>query len=254
MERKITVGRDLSRDIHVSEAYDGVSRHHANIYYNNGRVIFEDVSTNGSIINNNSVHRTKMEIFPNDVIMLGRHFLLPWSTIDKALSLSSQKATEVNSPYAPAYGNNAPQMQPPVPPGSENYNYGAAAETNIERELNPWNWGAFFFGWLWGVFNGIYWPLLVLIYYVGWGAALIVDRNEPLLLLSFIGWPAWLVVKIVLGIKGSAWAWKGRYWKDFDHFKKVQKLWTMCALYTFIAIVVLSMLFSILFLALYDWL
>ena len=149
MERKITVGRDPSRDIHVSETYDGVSRHHANIYYNNGRVIFEDISTNGSIINNNSVHRAKIEIFPNDVIMLGRHFVLSWSLIDKALSLSSQNPTEMREPaYGPIYGNNAPQMPPPVQPG--NYNYG---NTSIERELNSWNWGAFFFGWLWGIFN-----------------------------------------------------------------------------------------------------
>ncbi|MDR2680421.1 MAG: FHA domain-containing protein [Tannerella sp.] len=224
MERKITVGRDPSRDIHVSEAYDGVSRHHANIYYNNGRVIFEDISTNGSYVNNNSVHRTKIEVFPNDVITLGRHFVLPWSMIDKALSLSSQKATELQSPaYSPPYGNNIPPQAPP-PPVQPGYNYGAGT---IERELNSWNWGAFFFGWLWGIFNGVYWPLVVLIPYIGWAAALIIN--------------------IVLGIKGNVWAWKGKYWRDFDHFKKVQKAWAMWALYIFIASIVLTILSAILF-------
>ncbi|MDR1525833.1 MAG: FHA domain-containing protein [Tannerella sp.] len=226
MERKITVGRDLSSDIHVSESYDGVSRNHANIYYNNGRVIFEDISTNGSFVNNNSVHRTKIEIFPNDVITLGRHFVLSWSAIDNALSLSSQKPTEVKGPAygGPVYGDNAHQMQPPVHPG--NYNNGNAG-ANIERELNSWNWGAFFFGWIWGVFNGVYWPLVVLIPIVGQIAALIIN--------------------IVLGIKGNVWAWKGKYWKDFDHFKKVQKAWAMWALYIFIGSIVLSILWVILF-------
>jgi hypothetical protein len=220
MERKITVGRATSSDIHVSEAYEGVSRNHAIIYYNNGRVIYEDISTNGSYINNNSVHNTKIEIFPNDVITLGRSFVLSWGMIDNALSLSSQKPTEA---AGPAYGgNDGPQMPPPVQPGS--YSYGNAG---VERELNSWNWGAFYFGWIWGIFNGVYWPLVVLIPYVGWAAMLIIN--------------------IVLGIKGNVWAWKGRYWKDFNHFKRVQRSWSMWALYIFIASIVLSILLVILF-------
>ncbi|MDR1115684.1 MAG: FHA domain-containing protein [Tannerella sp.] len=228
MERRITVGRDPSSDIHVSEAYDGVSRNHANIYYNNGRVIYEDISTNGSFVNNNAVHRTKIEIFPNDMITLGRNFVLSWSMIDNALSLLSQKPTEAKGPaYGPAYGgNNGPHQMPPSA-NFRNYNYGDDAGTNIERELNSWNWGAFFFGWLWGIFNGVYWPLVVLI--------------------PYIGWIAMLIINIVLGIKGNVWAWKGRYWKDFNHFKRVQKSWSMWALYIFIISIVLSIFFTILF-------
>ncbi|MDR1380860.1 MAG: FHA domain-containing protein [Tannerella sp.] len=214
MERKITAGRDPSNDIHVSESYDGVSRTHANIYYSNGRISFEDISTNGSYVNNNFIHRSKIEIFPNDVVMLGKQYVLPWSTINNALSLPSQRPTE---PKGQAFGAPYPGSQTPPPASgfSDSYTSGRS----LDRELNAWNWGAFFFGWLWGIFNGVYWPLVALIPYVGWAAALIIN--------------------IVLGIKGNAWAWKGRYWKDFSHFRRVQKSWAMWALYVFIASVVL---------------
>jgi hypothetical protein len=232
MERKITVGRDPSNDIHVSESYDGVSRKHANIYYNNGRILFEDISTNGSYVNNNFIHHTKVEVFPNDEIKLGKHYVLSWSTLNNALSLPVQRPTDVKEHvFGPSYDN--PQTPPPVYP-SGGYNYNDAGR--VERELNSWNWGAFFFGWLWGIFNGVYWPLVVLIPYVGWVAA--------------------LVINIVLGIKGNVWAWRGRYWKDFDHFKRVQKSWAMWALYIFIAVVVISVtlitLFSSLIISLMD--
>jgi hypothetical protein len=221
MERKISVGRDPSNDIHVSESYDGVSRNHASIYYNNGRIIFEDISTNGSYVNNNFVHRAKVEIFPNDVVTLGKQYVLSWSTINNALSLPSQRPTEPKEQaFASSYDSPAP------PPGFSGGNYNAAGR-NLDRELNSWNWGAFFFGWLWGVFNGVYWPLVVLIPYIGWAAA--------------------LIISIVLGIKGNVWAWKGRYWRDFNHFKSVQRSWAMWALYVFIAIVVLTITFFTLF-------
>jgi hypothetical protein len=216
MERKITVGREPSNDIHVSESYDGVSRKHANIYYSNGRILFEDISTNGSYVNDNFIHHTKVEIFPNDVIMLGKHYVLSWSTINNSLSLPLQRPTDAKEHiFGHSYDN--PQTPPSPPDGSHEYNN---TGRSLERELNSWNWGAFFFGWLWGIFNGVYWPLVVLIPYVGWCALLIVN--------------------IVLGIKGNAWAWKGRYWKDFNHFKRVQKSWAMWALYVFIAVVVIS--------------
>ncbi|MDR2774736.1 MAG: FHA domain-containing protein [Tannerella sp.] len=225
MERKITVGRESSNDIHVSEAHEGVSRKHANIYYTNGRILFEDISTNGSYVNNNFIHHTKVEIFPNDVIMLGKHYVLSWNTINNALSLPLQRPTDAKEhvfdrPY------DSPQAPLPPPPPGVNYDYNNTGRS-LERELSSWNWGAFYFGWLWGIFNGVYWPLLVLIPYVGWAAALIVN--------------------IVLGIKGNAWAWKGRYWKDINHFKRVQRSWAMWALYVFITLVVISITVFVLF-------
>jgi hypothetical protein len=67
------------------------------------------------------------------------------------------------------------------------------------------------------------------------------------ILIPYIGWVAALIISIVLGIKGNVWAWKGRYWRDFNHFKSVQRSWAMWALYVFIAIVVLTITFLTLF-------
>jgi hypothetical protein len=240
MERKITVGRDPSNDIHVSESYDGVSRSHASIYYNNGRIIFEDISTNGSYVNNNFTHRSKVEIFPNDVVTLGKQYVLSWSTINNALSLPSQRPTE---PKEQAFASSYDDASA-LSPGYSGGNYNAAGRSR-DRELNSWNWGAFFFGWFWGIFNGVYWPLVVLIPYVGWMAALIInvivkgDAGPVLVWIPYVSWAAGLIVGIVLGIKGNAWAWKGKYWRDFSHFKNVQRLWAMWTLYVFIAFIVL---------------
>ena len=57
----------------------------------------------------------------------------------------------------------------------------------VMNQLEKWNWGAFFFNWLWAVCNGIYWPLLMIVFnFIPiWGS-----------LVSLIGC-------IYLGIKGN---------------------------------------------------
>lgn len=73
----------------------------------------------------------------------------------------------------------------------------------IPPELNRWNWGAFFLNWIWGIGNSTYIALL----------ALIPGIN--------------LIMMIVLGWKGSRWAWKNRYWKDAEHFRATQRKWAL---------------------------
>ena len=33
----------------------------------------------------------------------------------------------------------------------------------VPEEIKKWNWGAFFFNWLWGICNGVYWPLILIV-------------------------------------------------------------------------------------------
>ena len=73
--------------------------------------------------------------------------------------------------------------------------------TEIPRELDRWNWGAFFLNWIWGIGNSTYIALL----------ALIPGIN--------------IVMMVVLGLKGSRWAWRNRYWKDAEHFRITQRRW-----------------------------
>ena len=95
----------------------------------------------------------------------------------------------------------------------------------IPESIKGWNWGAFFFNWLWGVCNGVYWPLILLIPYVGWSIS--------------------LFVMIALGLKGNEWAWKAKSWSSVAEFKRVQHKWAVAALWIFIVSIVLLFIIGI---------
>jgi hypothetical protein len=69
------------------------------------------------------------------------------------------------------------------------------------EEIKGWNWGAFFLNWIWGVGNGVWLSLLVFVLSGIW--------------------------QIVLGVKGSEWAWQNRRWESVEQFKETQRVWAM---------------------------
>jgi len=71
----------------------------------------------------------------------------------------------------------------------------------IPQEIRGWNWGAFVFGWLWGISNRVWISLLSAIPYVG------------------------VIMLIVLGVKGNEWAWRKKRWDSIKHFKSTQRKW-----------------------------
>ena len=81
--------------------------------------------------------------------------------------------------------------------------------------LSKWNWGAFWFTWLWGVCNGVYWPLLAILLsaipYVG----------------PFIG----IGVSIYLGVEGTRLAWNAKSWPSWESFQKTQSNWAKAVLW-----------------------
>ena len=82
---------------------------------------------------------------------------------------------------------------------------------DVPTEIKGWNWGAFIWRWLWGIFNGVYWPLvLILINFI-----------------PYVGPIISLVCSIVLGINGNEWAWKGKSWSSVAEFKRVQHNWAI---------------------------
>lgn len=88
---------------------------------------------------------------------------------------------------------------------------------NAEKDLPPgvrgWNWGAFIFTWIWGIFNNTYIALLCLF---------------P---------PAHLIMMWVLLFKGNEWAWRNREWTSVDEFQRVQRRWGFWAIGGFFAII-----------------
>lgn len=78
---------------------------------------------------------------------------------------------------------------------------GQGQKAIVPAEIDRWNWGAFLLNWIWGVGNNTFIALLMFV---------------PLV--NFI-------MPFVLGVKGSAWAWRNKEWESVDHFKAVQKKW-----------------------------
>ena len=96
----------------------------------------------------------------------------------------------------------------------------------IPPEIKKWNWGAFFFSWLWAVCNGVYWPLIIIVFNF----------------IPFIGGLASLGIRIALGIKGNEWAWESKSWNNVEHFKRVQHRWSMVSLFVFSASIILLLI------------
>ncbi|MFZ2100883.1 MAG: cytochrome c oxidase assembly factor Coa1 family protein [Oricola sp.] len=73
----------------------------------------------------------------------------------------------------------------------------------IPRELDRWNWGAFLLNWIWGIGNSTFIALLMFVPFVN------------------------IVMIFILGAKGSKWAWRNRYWRDAEHFRRTQRKWAI---------------------------
>ena len=54
----------------------------------------------------------------------------------------------------------------------------------VPEEIRGWNWGAFLLHWMWGIGNNVWIGLLAIIPYAG------------------------IIMAIVLGVKGTEWAWQ----------------------------------------------
>ncbi len=87
---------------------------------------------------------------------------------------------------------------------------GTAASSGTPAEISRWNWGAFFWTWLWSISNRVWIGLL----------SLLPGLN--------------FIMAIVLGVKGSQWAWENRQWDGVEHFKRVQKKWAVAGLIVFL--------------------
>jgi len=87
-----------------------------------------------------------------------------------------------------------------------------ANSTIIPDGVKGWSWAAFLYSPLWGVFNRVWWGLLVVIPFVGFFVAL------------------WL------GFKGKEMAWSSRKWESVAHFQRVQRKWSEWVIGTILAI------------------
>ncbi len=134
--------------------------------------------------------------------------------------------------------------------GSANLNTYRRPYKPLPYELQRFNWGAFGFTWLWGIFNNSYLTF--------WYMASVL-----LMFVPYVGYFAPLGFAIWFGIKGNEWAWNNKNWDSVEHFNSVQINWAKAAIclavwivitsiFIIITLVVWSLYFASLFTNLYD--
>ena len=99
---------------------------------------------------------------------------------------------------------------------------GKGIQSVFPEELRGWNWGAAFLNWIWGAWNSV-----------------------PLAFLSFVPLLSW-VWWIVLGIKGSEWAWRNQKWESVEKFKESRRKWNIAGIVIFVVSIVLILIIPLL--------
>lgn len=90
---------------------------------------------------------------------------------------------------------------------------GQGKAATVPAEIDRWNWGAFLLNWIWGIGNNTFIALLMFVPFIN------------------------MVMPFVLGVKGSAWAWRNNRWDSIEHFQRVQRKWAWAGLITIVAII-----------------
>ena len=245
-KRKITIGRAPESDIVIDQFWDTVSNEHAEIEMHDGGLVFNDHSSNGTIINKQTVHNTDVGIYPGDVILLAGKYELTWDVINRFFPKSqrptvtrnvraesdavgrktvhqdtsspqsnSSRETEQFAPRQHSFVQKNPSVE-----AVENGNFGVEntySQAEIDRETDKWNWGAFFCTWIWAAYHKIYWPLAIII----------------VACIPYVGQVASMVLSVYLGLTGSAKSWNSGRYSSFESYKSAKKTWTIIGVLVF---------------------
>lgn len=108
---------------------------------------------------------------------------------------------------------------------------GMGKDAEIPDEIKGWSWGGFCLNWFWAIFNNTWIGLLVFIPHIPFIGSYI----------PFID----IIMLFVLGFKGREWAWRNKKWQSIEHFKSVQRKWSIASLlfYLFILLFVALMIY-----------
>jgi hypothetical protein len=222
--REVTVGRAPNSDILYDQSCVYVSNTHAIISSDGSRLIFKDISTNGTLINNMKIHHQSIVINYGDSILLAGKYSLTWNKIKVFFPIVSELTT---TPYNTPANVRANTVINEYSQGSSfdslnSRKDGGDDRRKIEQEISRWNWGAFFLYPYWGFANGMWWTFLI-----GF----------------FFGWS--FFPSVLFGICGSKWAWQNKHWRGLDHFISVQESWKRWGIGVFIIGLILFLSLSI---------
>lgn len=98
----------------------------------------------------------------------------------------------------------APPLPPVYPPPSaaSQAPFGPTSGFVPPEIAGGFNWGAFWWTWIWGIAHNVW-----------------------IALLSFVA--PWPVMNIILGLKGNEWAWQNRRFDSVEQFRATQAAWAL---------------------------
>jgi hypothetical protein len=137
------------------------------------------------------------------------------------------------------YGSTAASAYAPAPVLGQVYGQAvnnSGSQGPVPAELaGGWNWGAFYFSWIW-LFNHKMTGLAV-------GLLVFNILSVVIPFIGILGLPA----AIWLGVSGNKMAWQNRRWDSIEDCKACQRVWAFWVLGVFLSVFVLAIIAAILF-------
>lgn len=205
----IKIGRNPGNDIIFQD--QTVSGTHADIYiHDNGAVQIVDHSSNGTYVDQTYLHGATMDLVGNEMLTFPGQNCISVAQLFAHYGIQPSSKTYYQPPIAQQSIHN-----PANQPSNLNVNVSLGHQGNHGQQAgtpasyNRWSWGGFVFGWLWGVFNRVYWPLVIFI--------------------PFLGQVAALIIAFILGANGNRYAWE-KYDGTPEQFDEKQRKWKVAAL------------------------
>ena len=169
----------------------------------------------------------KVRLYGDSAWVTARSY--PFSDSENAQSIHSVSVNEIKT-ETPALQRTTPihvdsVHQFPHRPSTSNI-------SQLQQEYPPiieaWNWGAFSLSWIWGVFNGLYWPLIVI----------------AINFIPYVGVIISLCICVLLGKNGNLYAWRKAKQKGYsvDYFTYIQSKWNTAGQIVMIVFVLLLLL------------
>ncbi len=137
----LTIGRNPESGIVVSEAFPRVSNNHATIEMADGRLVYNDHSSNGTLINGNLVRHEQVVLTNGDQILLAGEYLLAWPVLLNMFPDLQRRTLrfDANAASIPADAP-LPQSQPQATAPQSQTAY-SQPDIQAERETRRWQAG-----------------------------------------------------------------------------------------------------------------
>lgn len=228
MNNQVTIGRAPECDIVVDPLYGRVSNEHATLEIQDGQLIYNDHSSNGTMINGRLVHHSSIAIQNGDKIMLADSFELSWIMILQRFPSLQRKTERFDGSQLDSAERKTEMFEPIHIESKDIHHHTISENTNVgqlndytqlevDEFLERFNFGAFLSSWVWAVCNHIYWPLVII----------------PISLIPYLGQVLSLFLCSYVGIKGNQMAWN-KAKVPFGKFITQQKKWIFIGIFLFI--------------------